>query len=341
MSSPATIRFTIDFRDIATCRADVIVLKYTRRFRGKERVVRDALVGRGIPEETIIPGDGEHRIVESNGAIAAKAALFVGTVPIGLSHYRTIREFTARSLAILKEQLPGSRHVAMTIHGVGRGLDETECARAQLRGILLAIKLGTIPPDLEKITICEISRKRALRIQDRLADYLNLSDFATRSKGTWGYEITRYDRTRSQLAADFTSVSEDQNEKPHAFIAMPFREELDDIYYYGIQNPVHRNGLLCERVDQTAYTGDVLGQIQTRIEKAKVVIAELTDASPNVYLEVGYAWGLKIPTILITKNSNSLKFDVRNQRCLVYKRIQDLEEILARELAQLRNGGRL
>ncbi|MEQ9364438.1 MAG: hypothetical protein RIF32_09355 [Leptospirales bacterium] len=341
MPPPPTITFTIEYRDLAACKADVVVLKYARRFRGKERVIRDALIGRGIPEEAITPGDGEYRLVETRSGIAAEVALFVGTVPIGLSHYRTIREFTVRSLAIVKEQLPATRHVAMTIHGAGRGLDETECARAQVRGIMLAIQLGTIPPELERITICEISRKRALRVQDRLADYLNLSAFATRAERGWGYKIQCPDRNCDPPDERFEANGDDGEEKPYAFIAMPFREELDDIYFYGIQNPVHNNGLLCERVDQSAFIGDVLAHIKTRIKNAKVLIAELSDASPNVYLEVGYAWGRGVPTILLTKSGEVLKFDVRNERCLVYKRIKDLEEILARELEALRESGRI
>jgi nucleoside 2-deoxyribosyltransferase len=72
--------------------------------------------------------------------------------------------------------------------------------------------------------------------------------------------------------------------------------------------------------------------VRTRIETASVVIAELSDANPNVYLEVGYAWGKGRPTILLVKDEKALQFDVRGQRCLVYERIKDLEDMLAQEL---------
>lgn len=62
----------------------------------------------------------------------------------------------------------------------------------------------------------------------------------------------------------------------------------------------------------------------------------MTSANPNVYLEVGYAWGCGKPTILATKEAGDLKFDVQGQRCLVYKSIKALEDMLRKELVSLR-----
>ncbi len=48
--------------------------------------------------------------------------------------------------------------------------------------------------------------------------------------------------------------------------------------------------------------GDVLEQVKKKIEEtASVVIAVLTEANQNVYLEIGYAWGKGRPTILLVK----------------------------------------
>ena len=75
--------------------------------------------------------------------------------------------------------------------------------------------------------------------------------------------------------------------------------------------------------------------VRKRIKTAEIVIADLTESNPNVYLEVGYAWGVGVPTILLLNKSSELKFDVRGQRCLKYKRIKDLETLLKKELAEL------
>jgi hypothetical protein len=340
-SEGGTIRFTVDFQDIAAARADVAVLKYAGRFGGPEQRVKQALVDGGLREEELTPAEGEHLLVDTRGLVGASRALFLGITPPVQFDYRSIREFAVRMMTVLKAETPECRHACLTVYGIGRGLDESECALALLRGFVLAIKRGSIPPLLERVSICEIGRKRVLRIQNRLSAYLNIAGFAvqTTEAGAWGYDILREDRTRKGWLARL----EEENDapKPHAFIAMPFREDLDDIYYYGIQNPVHASGLLCERADRKSFTGDVLNHIKSRIEGSSVVIAELSDASPNVYLEVGYAWGRGRPTILLTRESAALRFDVRNQRCLVYRRIKDLEEILARELSELRAQGRI
>jgi len=75
--------------------------------------------------------------------------------------------------------------------------------------------------------------------------------------------------------------------------------------------------------------------VKERIGKASMVIADLTGANPNVYLEVGYAWGLRKQTILLVQDPEDLKFDLRGQRCLVYRKIRDLEQALAGELKVL------
>ena len=76
---------------------------------------------------------------------------------------------------------------------------------------------------------------------------------------------------------------------------------------------------------------------------AEIVIAELTGSNPNVYLELGYAWGCGKRTILLAHESEKLPFDTQGQRCLIYDTITQLEELLRNELAGLlprADGGR-
>ena len=118
---------------------------------------------------------------------------------------------------------------------------------------------------------------------------------------------------------------------------MPFVTEMDDTFHYGIQGAVNDSGLLCERADLSTFTGDVMEWVKTRISSASLVVADLSSANPNVYLEVGYAWGCRVPTILLIRDAADLKFDVKGQRCLVYRSIKELEDSLRRELRALTN----
>ncbi|HLA42668.1 MAG TPA: hypothetical protein VJZ27_04495, partial [Aggregatilineales bacterium] len=82
-------------------------------------------------------------------------------------------------------------------------------------------------------------------------------------------------------------------------------------------------------------TGDIMEQIKLRIKTAKLMIALLDTENPNVYLEVGYAWGVGTPTILILHQEENAPFDVQGARLLGYKRIYQLKNDLQKELGIL------
>jgi hypothetical protein len=130
-------------------------------------------------------------------------------------------------------------------------------------------------------------------------------------------------------------LAADNAHGPHAFVAIPFGPAFEDVFHFGIASPVRAAGLACERMDQVACTGDVIGLMKERIAAAALVIADLSSANANVYLEVGYAWGTGVPCILICDRRTDLPFDVRSQRCLFYDTIVELERRLSDELAEL------
>jgi nucleoside 2-deoxyribosyltransferase len=99
--------------------------------------------------------------------------------------------------------------------------------------------------------------------------------------------------------------------------------------------------LVCERIAEAAFTGDIVQQIRNRVASSSGLLAVLDDANPNVYLELGYAWGLNKPTILMAKDhiDKKLPFDVQGQKCLLYKSIADLRTKLSHELKALKQQG--
>ena len=76
-------------------------------------------------------------------------------------------------------------------------------------------------------------------------------------------------------------------------------------------------------------------EIIRKIETAKLVIADVTGANPNVYLEIGYAWGTNKKTLLIAHKNEKLKFDIQSQRCLLYRNITHLSKLLETDLPHL------
>jgi len=330
------IVFTIEHDDIIEFNADVIALKYAQKLYGADRVVADALSKVGIYID--FPEIDDYRYVETHNMIPTNNALFVGVPPLSQFEYQEIQEFAIQVLDILSREAPTTKHLAMTIHGPGYGLDEIEAALAQFTGYLIAIKMGKAPPDLKCISLVERNSNRVQRLRQAFEQNLRVTTYATRLSSRWGYKLA----IPGILDPEVTDIStlemtgKESEAKPHIFVAMPFRKDMDDVFYYGIQGPVHAAGFLCERVDQEAFTGDILDRVKNRIETASLVIAELTGSNPNVYLEVGYAWGKGRSTILLVKEAKELRFDVRGHRCLTYERIKDLEEQLTKELDGLK-----
>lgn len=305
---------TIVCADVVTFAADVVALKYAQGLHGADQAMAQAIGAKPTPAA------GEHAWLAAQNRVAAGRVLFVGTPSVFRLNYQDIRDFAGRALTVIGREAPATRHVAMTVHGVNVGLDEREAFMAQLAGLLDAGKRDQLPPFLERVTIVEKNQARAARLQ-QLLDLLLVAQNMVGSG--------------SNARRNLNSAGQQSQAKPHVFVAMPFTEEMEDIYIYGIQQPAHAAGYLCERVDMSSFTGDILDRIKERIETAALVIADLTGSNPNVYLEVGYAWGKGRPTLLLMREGDKLRFDVQGQRCLFYKNIRDLAKKLGDDLSKL------
>ena len=63
--------------------------------------------------------------------------------------------------------------------------------------------------------------------------------------------------------------------------------------------------------------------------------------NPNVFLELGYAWGRDKPTILVQKDGEKSPFDVQGQKQIRYKSSFKLGDALKAELQSLNSKGLL
>jgi hypothetical protein len=327
------VYFAVENGDALTVDADVLALKHAQSLHGVDRAVVDRLAVGRADLRTSLPKPGGFRLFTSGGSIHAGAVLFIGVETIREFGYAGIRDFGKRVLSSLASAAPDARHVAATLHGPGYGLDESEAFKAEIAGLLDAVAADDVPASLERVTIVEQDPGRARRLTALLAQLL--PDQAVRPTAR-GSSSASVDRTLDALS----NVGRDSEAKSHVFVAMPFAPEFNDHFHYGIQRAVYAAGLLCERADLSSFTGDVVEWVRRRIESASLLIADLSTANPNVCLEIGYAWGRDVQAVLVARDPSDLPFDVRGQRCLMYKSIQDLEEQLKRELRSLsRNKG--
>jgi hypothetical protein len=320
-------RIIIEVRegDALAVGADVLALKYAQALFGVDELVVEKLTQAG--RKVQFPDPWGFRLETGAPGIAAARILFMGVPRLNEFRYREIRMFARLVLSALATAAPETKHIALTVHGIGYGLDEVEAFEAEIAGFTDAIRSQDIPAALQRITVVEHGARRAKRLQLTLAELVQDGSIETTQEVGKRKTEESVERLR---AAGYAS-----NAKPHVFVAMPFKDEMEDVYHYGIQSAVRASGFLCERADLTSFTGDVLDWVRTRIKTSSLVVADLTDANPNIYLEVGFAWGVGVPTVLLVRDVAQLKFDVRGQRCLVYKKIKELEERLTIELKQL------
>jgi hypothetical protein len=106
--------------------------------------------------------------------------------------------------------------------------------------------------------------------------------------------------------------------KTFVFAVMPFRAEFDDMYQLGIKGACEAAGAYCERVDEQMYEGMVIERIYNQINKADLIVAELSARSPNVLYETGYAHGLGKRLILIGRSEDDIPLDLNQHAHVIY-----------------------
>jgi len=313
---------------VMSTHADVLALKYAQAFYGVDKMVANRLGHPGRPN--ITPQVGGFRLVPSDGVVTAKRILFVGVRELYNFGYREIREFSIKVLSSLAGEASTTRVLALTLHGPGFGLDERECFLSEVAGVADAIASGDYPAQLEIVKIVEHNAGRARRLNGLLEKYFPGGNIDADPQ-------VFHRRIGEERSETLRAIGYDSGQKPHVFVAMPFAAEMSDLYHYGIERAVSSSDYLCERIDQIPSTGDVLPRIKEKIKTSRFVVAELTGANPNVFLEVGYAWGCDVPTILLIKKDElrNLSFDIVGQRYIAYENIQDLERRLFSELKGL------
>jgi hypothetical protein len=323
--------FSVKQDDITKVGSDLLLLKYAKSFHGADLAVANLLFSAGIcAERDIRPRPDEFVIVETKKVIAPSRVMFLGTPGLGDFNYGRMRRFASRAIEVLAtEELP-VRTLTTTVHGVNYGLDASESLQNLVRGFQDG--LARFPNCLvEKIAFVE-RRERTARILTSALESLYPGRAEPRERASEAVVARGNDRPSTVTVRP--AAPEIEPPKKHVFVAMPFAEEFQDTYEFGIYGPIRRCGFICEKVDEALFTGDILQRILQRISTAEFIVAELSGARANVYLEMGYAWGKNIPVIAIAREGEKLHFDVSRHRCIFYRTIGQL----SRELEKLIRG---
>jgi hypothetical protein len=103
------------------------------------------------------------------------------------------------------------------------------------------------------------------------------------------------------------------------FVMMPFGPWYDS-YYKEIYIPaIKEAGFEPVRADELFSSGSVVEQIWEQIDKAKVLLADLTGKNPNVFYELGLAHADRKPVIFTSGVLEDVPFDLRHLRVIIYE----------------------
>jgi NDP-sugar pyrophosphorylase family protein len=156
-----------------------------------------------------------------------------------------------------------------------------------------------------------------------------VGDGCTIGRGTWEREMF----PAGSRASDQLTTRHDYFNKPYSLIAedpqfavmlMPFREPYMTLFANAIRPIVEEAGLTCRPAERFG-PGVVMNEIWEDINRAGLVIAEVSEPNANVWYELGLAHALNKKTIMLWKHQQNnpealpLPFDVRSHRVLMYE----------------------
>lgn len=116
----------------------------------------------------------------------------------------------------------------------------------------------------------------------------------------------------------FISTARLSRERDRVFVAMPFDAIHSDVLWKIIRGVCDIHGLNVRRADSSVYPNPIVADILDELERAEIVIADLTGLNPNVLYEVGIAHVRCDSVVLVCKRGQILPFDLGNIRCIFF-----------------------
>ncbi len=127
-----------------------------------------------------------------------------------------------------------------------------------------------------------------------------------------------------------------------AFVLMPFSTEFDDVYDHIIKGPLEKVGFTVRRADNTLGSRNIMHDVVEGILSARLIVADLTGANPNVYYELGIAHGFKKNVLLLTQDVDEIPFDLRAYRIISYSthfaRVAEARDLVETAAVGVRDG---
>jgi nucleoside 2-deoxyribosyltransferase len=101
---------------------------------------------------------------------------------------------------------------------------------------------------------------------------------------------------------------------------MPFSQEHKNTYEVAIKEACHARKVSCHRLDDSDLAVNLIEEMYAEINRADIIIADLSGLNPNVLYEVGYAFGVNKQIILLTDDVDNLPFNLKPLNHIVFSK---------------------
>lgn len=312
--------------------ADYIILK--NQFEGvygPERSIDEALDGLiSSHKEKEDTCNGSIRSFTEIKGISARGIVLIGIGAGFQIHYKTIEMMCQKAIEEIAERAPGTKVIATVSHGVGFGLDQKEVFLTQILNFKSALeKHKTL--NLDKIIFNEIHAEYAIRLEEYMKAFFDKGE---------SFVLIEDDKYYLQLGepSSFADQFAIKSKKElYAFITMPFAEEFENVYDFGIRMPVEEYQLQPIRTDKQFFSGPIIEEVKKRILESRLVIADISTSNPNVMFELGFAEGCGKSTVIICQLGKELPFDVAGMNIIYYNPhiLRELNQKISEALKKL------
>jgi hypothetical protein len=136
----------------------------------------------------------------------------------------------------------------------------------------------------------------------------------------------------SGFAKDVISLAERMVAPREVFVIMSFKREFVDVFA-SCKEVCREFKLEAERTDESTSSERITPRIEKGIRRSAFVIADVSESSPNVFYEIGYAVGLGKDVIVTAKEGTKLPFDIGDVPTIFWAVQDDLKVKLRSRLA--------
>lgn len=123
-------------------------------------------------------------------------------------------------------------------------------------------------------------------------------------------------------------LGEPNQDSKNIFVAFNFQDELTRVFSTYVKDAIEELGFTCVIVNQesTSHDEKITDAIIAKLKSSRIVIADFTNHSSNVYFEAGFAMGMKIPVIWTCQSGHEFAFDTGQYPHLTWNDGEELKQ---------------